>query len=151
MQSQPIIIHTDGACKGNPGIGGYGAILQYNGTLKEICGACPDTTNNRMELTAVIEALKQLKRHCQVQVFTDSKYVQQGITVWIKGWIQKNWKNVKNIDLWQELNHEAAKHSISWHWVKGHSGDKWNDRADELANLAINNMQSTKDKDAMLR
>lgn len=151
MQSQPIIIHTDGACKGNPGIGGYGAILQYNGTLKEICGACPDTTNNRMELTAVIEALKQLKRPCQVQVFTDSKYVQQGITVWIKGWIQKNWKNVKNIDLWQELNHEAAKHSISWHWVKGHSGDKWNDRADELANLAINNMQSTKDKDAMLR
>lgn len=143
MQTQLVTIHTDGACKGNPGIGGYGAILHYQGQYKEIYGMCLDTTNNRMELTAVIEALKSLTRPCKIAVFTDSQYVQKGISIWIDGWKQKNWKKVKNVDLWQELDHEAQKHNISWHWVRGHSGDKFNERADELANLAITEYQST--------
>ena len=134
---QEVTIYTDGACKGNPGIGGYGAILEYKGQRKEIYGCAPDTTNNRMELTAVIEALKLIKRQCHIAIYTDSQYVQKGMTEWISGWKRKNWSKVKNVDLWQELDALATEHQVNWHWVKAHNGDKWNERADELANIAI--------------
>lgn len=136
---QKLIIYTDGACKGNPGIGGWGAIMMFGDKTKEINGYAPETTNNRMELTAVIEALKAIKRHCEIIIYTDSQYVQRGMTEWLEGWVKKNWKNVKNPDLWQELAKLAAQYSIEWRWVRGHSGDKYNERADELANLAITN------------
>lgn len=136
---QKLIIYTDGACKGNPGIGGWGAIMMFGDKTKEINGYAPDTTNNRMELTAVIEALKAITRHCEVVIYTDSQYVQRGMTEWIEGWVKKSWKNVKNPDLWQELAKLAAQYPIEWRWVRGHSGDKYNERADELANLAISN------------
>ena len=134
---QKVIIYTDGACKGNPGIGGWGAILMYGAETREIKGYTAATTNNRMELNAVIQALKILKRQCQVIIYTDSQYVQRGMTEWLEGWQKKNWKNVKNPDLWQELVAAAQAHQIEWRWVRGHSGDKYNERADELANLAI--------------
>lgn len=134
---QKLIIYTDGACKGNPGIGGWGAILFYGEHKKELYGYASDTTNNRMELTAVIEALKALKRSCSIEIYTDSQYVKRGMTEWIDGWQRKNWKDVKNPDLWQELLKTAKAHDISWHWVRGHNGDPNNERADELANLAI--------------
>lgn len=134
---QELIIYTDGACKGNPGIGGWGSILIYGDTKKEINGYAEDTTNNRMELTAVIESLKILKRPCQITLYTDSQYVQRGMLEWIDGWIKKNWKNVKNPELWQELHSLSQKHTIEWKWVRGHSGDFYNERADTLANLAI--------------
>lgn len=134
---QKLIIYTDGACKGNPGIGGWGSILMYGDTKKEINGYAEDTTNNRMELTAVIESLKILKRNCQITLYTDSQYVQRGMLEWIDGWIKKNWKNVKNPELWQELHSLSQKHTIEWKWVRGHSGDFYNERADTLANLAI--------------
>ena len=135
-------IYTDGACQGNPGPGGWGAILRYNGHEKELSGAEALTTNNRMELMAAIKALQALKRHCQVDLYTDSQYVRRGMTEWIKAWKQKNWKNaqnkpVKNADLWQELDNLAQQHSIKWHWVKGHSGHPENERADTLATDAI--------------
>jgi ribonuclease HI len=134
---QKVIIYADGACKDNPGLGAYGAILECNGERKEIKGAIPDTTNNRMELKAVIEALKLIKQQCTIEVYTDSQYVQKGMTEWIGNWKQKKWKNVKNIELWQELDSLASKYSINWYWVKGHNGDTLNERADELANIAI--------------
>ncbi|RTL12042.1 MAG: ribonuclease HI [Neisseriaceae bacterium] len=137
MQQTKLIIYTDGACKGNPGIGGWGAILIYGDKTKEIYGYEPETTNNRMELSAVIEALKVIKRNCPITIFTDSQYVKRGITEWIDGWITKNWKNVKNVDLWQELYPLSKQYNIDWQWVRGHNGDKYNERADELANLAI--------------
>jgi ribonuclease HI len=137
MQQTKLIIYTDGACKGNPGIGGWGAILMYGNKSKEIYGYAPETTNNRMELSAVIEALKAIKRSCPITIFTDSQYVKRGITEWIDGWIKKNWKNVKNVDLWQELYPLNKQYDIDWQWVRGHNGDKYNERADELANLAI--------------
>ncbi len=137
MQQTKLIIYTDGACKGNPGIGGWGAILMYGDKVKEIYGYAPETTNNRMELSAVIEALKVIKRSCPITIFTDSQYVKRGITEWIDGWIKKNWKNVKNVDLWQELYPLSKQYDIDWQWVRGHNGDKYNERADELANLAI--------------
>lgn len=137
MQQTKLIIYTDGACKGNPGIGGWGAILMYGDKVKEIYGYAPETTNNRMELSAVIEALKVIKRNCPITIFTDSQYVKRGITEWIDGWIKKNWKNVKNVDLWQELYPLSKQYNIDWQWVRGHNGDKYNERADELANLAI--------------
>ena len=137
MQQTKLIIYTDGACKGNPGIGGWGAILMYGDKTKEIYGYAPETTNNRMELSAVIEALKVIKRSCPITIFTDSQYVKRGITEWIDGWIKKNWKNVKNVDLWQELYPLSKQYNIDWQWVRGHNGDKYNERADELANLAI--------------
>jgi ribonuclease HI len=137
MQQTKLIIYTDGACKGNPGIGGWGAILMYGDKVKEIYGYAPETTNNRMELSAVIEALKVIKRSCPITIFTDSQYVKRGITEWIDGWIKKNWKNVKNVDLWQELYPLSKQYKIDWQWVRGHNGDKYNERADELANLAI--------------
>lgn len=136
---QPVIIYTDGACKNNPGIGAWAAILEYNGSKKEISGVVEHTTNNRMELCAVIEALKALKRSCQIELFTDSQYVQKGMTEWLSGWKQKKWNNVKNPDLWQELDQLANRHQIKWNWVRGHNGHPGNERADELANLAIFN------------
>lgn len=140
--SKIVEIFTDGACKGNPGPGGWGALLRYNGAIKELKGAEPETTNNRMELMAAIEALRALKRPCKVSLTTDSQYVRKGITEWIHGWKKKNWKNaskqpVKNADLWKTLDELSQKHEIAWHWVKGHSGHPENERVDELANEAI--------------
>jgi len=140
--SARVVIHTDGACRGNPGPGGWGVILRYNGNLKKLNGYDPETTNNRMELTAVIEALKALTRPCDVELHTDSKYVMQGITEWLNNWKRNGWrtaarKPVKNIDLWQQLDEEVARHKIDWNWVKGHSGIEDNEIADELANAAI--------------
>lgn len=134
---QNLIIYTDGACKGNPGIGGWGAVLIYGKHIKEVKGCALNTTNNRMELTAVIEALKTLTRKCEISVYTDSQYVKRGMTEWLPSWLSKNWKNIKNPDLWQELYQLSLLHNLEWYWVKGHSGDFYNERADQLANLAI--------------
>ena len=137
-----IEIFTDGACKGNPGPGGWGAILNYNEHKKEIYGNSPNTTNNIMELTAAVESLKRLKRTCDIIITTDSNYVKNGITSWIKKWKKSNWKtssknSVKNKELWIELYNESIKHNIEWRWVKGHSGHPENEIADLLANQAI--------------
>jgi ribonuclease HI len=134
-----VEIYTDGACKGNPGRGGWGALLQYGDHERELWGGEPDTTNNRMELTAVIRALEALKHRCKVKLHTDSQYVQKGITEWITNWKKRGWKTadkkpVKNDDLWRELDELAAKHEIHWIWVKGHAGHDGNERADALAN-----------------
>ena len=134
-----VTIYTDGACRGNPGPGGWGAWLQADGHEKELCGGEAATTNNRMELTAVIEALASLKRSCAVTVYTDSQYVRQGITEWIHNWKKRGWqtadrKPVKNVDLWQRLDALCALHDMTWRWVKGHAGDPGNERADALAN-----------------
>lgn len=133
-----VIIHTDGGCSGNPGPGGWGAVLQYNGHVKDLKGGAPDTTNNRMELTAAIEALNSLKRPCKIELHTDSTYVKDGLTRWIHGWKKNGWKTaarkpVKNVELWQALDEAVQQHEISWHWVKGHAGDEMNERADQLA------------------
>ena len=137
-----VVIFTDGACKGNPGPGGWGVWLKYGEVEKELCGGERSTTNNRMELTAVIRALQALKRRCEVQLHTDSKYVQQGITAWIHGWKKNGWrtsdkKPVKNDDLWKELDALAQQHDIDWRWVKGHAGHEGNERADQLANRGV--------------
>jgi len=137
-----VEIYTDGACSGNPGPGGWGALLLYGDNEKEISGGEFETTNNRMELTAAIEALKLLKRPCIVHLHTDSTYVKDGITKWINGWKAKGWKTaakkpVKNAELWQLLDDVAAKHEIEWKWVKGHAGDPGNERADALANQGM--------------
>ena len=137
-----INIYTDGACRGNPGKGGWGAILKYRDHIKEISGYQKNTTNNIMELTAVIKALQSLKVSCEVILTTDSKYVQEGITKWIYNWKKNGWKTankkeVKNKELWIELDQISSKHSIDWRWIKGHSGHPENERADELANIAI--------------
>ncbi|MCC6925048.1 ribonuclease HI [Novosphingobium sp.] len=136
-----VEIFTDGACKGNPGPGGWGAVLRSGGHEKELSGHDPATTNNRMELTAAIEALKALKSPCEVQLYTDSKYVIDGITGWIFGWQKNGWKNsqkkpVLNADLWQALLEAKRRHKVSWHWVKGHAGHPENERADQLASDA---------------
>lgn len=142
---QQVYAYTDGACSGNPGEGGWGAILEYGEHRKELSGYEADTTNNRMELMAAIMALKSLKRACDVILITDSKYVQQGINEWINGWILRNWKTasnkpVKNQSLWQQLLIERDRHlSVEWRWVKGHNGHPQNERADELAREAIIN------------
>lgn len=133
-----VIIHTDGGCSGNPGPGGWGAVLQYNGHVKELKGGAEQTTNNRMELTAAIEALNSLKRSCTVELHTDSKYVKDGLTSWIHGWKKNGWKTaakkpVKNVELWQALDTAVQRHTIKWHWVKGHAGDEMNELADSLA------------------
>ena len=141
-----VTIYTDGACKGNPGPGGWGALLQYqrkNGVAtKEICGGEPQTTNNRMELTAVIQALALLKKTCQIDLYLDSQYVRKGMLEWLAGWKRNGWKTaqkkpVKNAELWQELDALQQKHHIQWHWVKGHAGHPGNERADELANIGV--------------
>jgi ribonuclease HI len=137
--TEAVVIYTDGACKGNPGPGGWGAWMRWGAHEKELFGGEPLTTNNRMELTAVIEALSALKRSTAVAVYTDSEYVKNGITTWIKGWKNRGWrtadnKPVKNMELWQRLDALVAQHQVSWHWVRGHTGDPGNERADELAN-----------------
>lgn len=143
MTDHKIIIYTDGACSGNPGAGGWGAVLIYQGLkeeiIKEVCGGEEQTTNNRMEMSAVIFALKELKKTCEVDLYTDSQYVMKGITEWMNAWLRSNWKNgkVKNIDLWQELLVLCGRHKINWHWVRGHSGDLYNEKADELAHAGI--------------
>jgi ribonuclease HI len=137
-----VIIYTDGACKGNPGPGGWGAWLRSGGHERELWGGEAQTTNNRMELTAVIEALAALKTRSQVQVYLDSEYVRNGITSWIHNWKRRAWrtadnKPVKNVDLWQRLDAEVQAHAVQWCWVKGHSGDPGNDKADALANRGV--------------
>jgi ribonuclease HI len=140
--SHLVEIFTDGACKGNPGPGGWGVVLSFGDHVKELHGGEPGTTNNRMELTAVIRALEALTRPCKVRLHTDSQYVQKGISAWIHQWKRRNWKTadnkpVKNVDLWRRLDELAAAHDIDWLWVKGHAGHAGNERADALANLGV--------------
>ena len=137
-----VIIYTDGACSGNPGPGGWGVILEAKGQTKELSGGEAETTNNRMELMAAIQALEALKRPCRVALHTDSTYVQKGMLEWLAGWKARGWrtaakKPVKNADLWQRLDAAQAPHQIEWHWVKGHAGHPGNERADELANQGM--------------
>ena len=143
-----VEIYTDGACRGNPGPGGWGALLSSGEHEKELSGAEPETTNNRMELTAVIRALEALKRPTEVRIFTDSEYVRRGITEWVKNWKARGWKTadrkpVKNQDLWEQLDALAAGHKIEWRWVKGHSGVAGNERVDRLANEAIDALRDS--------
>ena len=140
--TERVEVFTDGACKGNPGPGGWGALLRYRGREKELYGGEPETTNNRMELLAVIRALEALTRSSSVRITTDSQYVKKGITEWIHNWKRNGWKTaarkpVKNADLWQRLDELAARHDVTWAWIKGHSGHADNDRADQLANQGI--------------
>jgi ribonuclease HI len=142
VRTRPVTIYTDGACKGNPGPGGWGALLIAGDRVKEFYGGELATTNNRMELTAVIRALESLTRDCDVDLFTDSQYVKQGIESWIHGWKRNGWKTadrkpVKNAELWRELERQAARHRVRWHWVRGHSEDAGNERADALANRGV--------------
>ncbi|MGA7984232.1 MAG: ribonuclease HI [Burkholderiales bacterium] len=142
MSEKLVEIYADGACKGNPGPGGWGALLRMGEVEKELYGGEAATTNNRMELTAVIRALESLKRRCKVRLYTDSQYVQKGISSWIHDWKRRAWrtadkKPVKNVDLWQRLDALAQQHDIEWHWVRGHAGHPENERADALANRAI--------------
>lgn len=137
-----VIIHTDGACSGNPGPGGWGVILQWGGHARELKGGEPHTTNNRMELMAAIMALETLKRSCVVDLHTDSEYLRQGITGWINGWKRNGWRTaartpVRNVDLWQRLDAAVNRHQVHWHWVRGHAGHDLNERADQLARDAI--------------
>ena len=141
-----VEIFTDGACSGNPGPGGWGAVLRYGDVEKEMNGGEPATTNNRMELMAAIMAIEAVKRPCEIHLHTDSEYLRQGITTWIHSWKARGWKTadkkpVKNVDLWQRLERAIETHDVQWHWVKGHSGHKENERADELARLAIRQMR----------
>ena len=143
-----VVIYTDGACKGNPGPGGWGVVLRSGSTEKELFGGEPQTTNNRMELRAVIEALGALRRPCRVSLYLDSEYVRKGITEWIHGWKAKGWRTasrqpVKNVELWQALDQlvSSGGHEISWHWVRGHAGDPGNERADALANRGVESVR----------
>lgn len=143
-----VVIFTDGACRGNPGPGGWGVVLNYQGKRKTLRGYAAETTNNRMELTAVIEGLRALNRSCEVEINTDSKYVMQGINEWISNWKRNGWKTaarkaVKNSDLWRQLDDELSSHKVDWKWVKGHSGVEGNELADQLANEAIDAKRST--------
>jgi ribonuclease HI len=147
VSENKVIIHTDGACSGNPGPGGWGAILEWNGHSRELKGAEPHTTNNRMELMAAIMALESLKRPVTVEIHTDSQYLRDGITKWIHGWKRNGWrtsdkKPVKNAELWQRLDSALAHHKIGWHWVRGHAGHDLNERADELARSAITELRA---------
>lgn len=141
-----VEIWTDGACRGNPGPGGWGALLRSGSNERELFGGAPETTNNRMELTAVIEALAALKRPCNVIVHTDSQYVKLGMTEWLKQWERRGWKTadrkpVKNVELWQQLDQQVRRHKVQWRWVRGHSGDPGNERADALANRGVDEVQ----------
>jgi ribonuclease HI len=143
-QDNLVEIFTDGACSGNPGPGGYGAILKYGKEIREISGYEIETTNNRMEMTAIIEALRQLKRPCRVRIVTDSQYVVKGMTEWLPGWIKRNWltsqkKPVLNKALWKEILRLSKRHKIEWEWIKGHNGHSYNERCDQLARDAIRN------------
>jgi len=143
-----VEIYTDGACSGNPGPGGYGSLLRYGEVTKEISGCERETTNNRMEMMAVIEALRRLKRPCKIIVTTDSQYVMKGMTQWIHGWIKKNWRNsqkkpVLNKDLWEEMLQLSRPHEIQWRWVKGHDGHPENERCDQLAREALEKCKSS--------
>ena len=140
-----VIIYTDGACRGNPGPGGWGALIRFDSVEKEIFGGQANTTNNQMELSAAIEGLSTLTEPCNVELFTDSKYVMDGITQWIQNWKKNNWrtaakKDVKNKELWQKLDQLIVQHQVQWHWVKGHSGDAGNEAADLLANKGIDSI-----------
>ena len=142
-----VIIHTDGACSGNPGPGGWGAVLTFGDREKELRGGEPNTTNNRMELMAAISALEALKRPCRVDLHTDSQYLRNGIMTWIKNWKRNGWrtsdkKPVKNVDLWQRLDAALSPHQVRWHWLRGHAGHEKNERADVLAREAIAEMRS---------
>lgn len=143
--TQKVEIYTDGACRGNPGPGGWGVLLMYGDKRKELYGGEAETTNNRMELMAAIRALSSLNRDCDLTLYTDSQYVRKGITEWIDNWKARNWKTaakkpVKNSDLWKELDAQVAKHTIQWIWVKGHSGNEGNEIADQLANRGIDEL-----------
>ncbi len=151
MSNEIVEIFTDGACKGNPGVGGWGALLRTKGKERELCGGEALTTNNRMELMAAIVALETLTRQCKVRLHTDSKYVLQGITEWLPGWKQRGWKTaskqpVKNDDLWRRLDEAVIRHHIEWVWVKGHAGHEGNERADQLANRGVEEILSGKIK-----
>ena len=140
-----VEIFTDGACRGNPGPGGWGVLMRYGDAERKLYGGAADTTNNRMELQAAIEGLKALKERCQVSLTTDSIYVKNGITTWLEGWKNKGWKTagrkpVKNVDLWQALDEQNQRHDVEWHWVKGHSGHPENELADQLANKGIDEL-----------
>ena len=140
-----VEIFTDGACRGNPGPGGWGVLMRYGEAERKLYGGAADTTNNRMELQAAIEGLKALKERCQVSLTTDSIYVKNGITTWLEGWKNKGWKTagrkpVKNVDLWQALDEQNQRHDVEWHWVKGHSGHRENEIADQLANKGIDEL-----------
>lgn len=142
MTRRPVIIHSDGACRGNPGPGGWAAVLEHDGRERELYGFEPDTTNNRMELRAVIEALEALKRDCDVRIVTDSQYVMKGVTEWMGNWKRRGWRTaartpVRNVELWQRLDQALARHRVDWEWVRGHAGHAGNERADALANRAI--------------
>jgi ribonuclease HI len=146
-ETQRVRAYTDGACSGNPGPGGWGAVLQFGDHEKELQGSEPHTTNNRMELMAAIASLEALKRRCSIDLHTDSKYVHDGISKWIRGWKRNGWKTadkkpVKNVDLWQRLDAAVAQHDVHWHWVKGHAGHELNERADRLAVDAIARMRA---------
>ena len=141
-----VYIYTDGACRGNPGPGGWGALLRYGTHEKHLSGSKSHTTNNRMELTAAIEALSTLKESCTIELYTDSQYLQKGITEWMPKWKKNAWrradkKSIKNVDLWQALDKECQRHHVKWHWIRGHSGHVENDLADRLANQAIDKMK----------
>jgi len=142
VSENTVVVYTDGACSGNPGPGGWGALLQYKGQVKELCGGELETTNNRMEMTAAIEAIRALKRRSVVELHTDSNYLKDGITKWLDGWKRNGWKTaarqpVKNQDLWLALDEAVSRHEIHWKWVRGHAGDPGNERADKLANKGM--------------
>ncbi|MGP4843164.1 ribonuclease HI [Marinobacter sp. 1Y8] len=144
-----VILYTDGACKGNPGPGGWGALLSYGEVEKELFGGERDTTNNRMELMAAIEGLRALSRDCSIDLYTDSQYVRKGITEWMTNWKKNGWKTaarkpVKNADLWRMLDEEVGRHDVRWHWVKGHAGNPGNERADGLANKGVEKVASSR-------
>lgn len=148
-ETDEVVIYTDGACKGNPGPGGWGALLIYKGVEKELWGGDPNTTNNRMELMAAIAGLIALTRPCSVKLVTDSQYVMKGIQEWLPNWKKRGWKTaskepVKNADLWQKLDEEVNRHQVSWQWVRGHTGHPGNERADQLANRGVDEVRSAR-------